>query len=449
MHRQAALPLLQFTLREFWRARDRNRITWDCYKDLGGDPLVVLANSAKAFLDQHKDLQTLDEIKRILLELVRVDDRLEPYRQPVARSRLLAEGKANSPAVLKLLEEADFVRVTPSLAGDDAVVEVKHKSLIRNWPELVTWIDEKRVRYRQRLALTDAASQWAKSRDRSKGLLTGSLLENAKRQPNLSDVEKDYIKASDEAENHERLKFQKLYEKLKFRFALAIALGACALCLLISVVYLLRANERKQIAIANQKVELANQQRANFDQQARLAYQETRISSQKALLADERAWRMKEAADRMKEVADQRLRSGIALLIESRKAPPDLELLLALEYARLGREVADPFTLLMDVQTEDPELDSILGGQSGSLRAVKFSPHGKFIASGSDDGTIALRDAEGRLLRAPWSAYREGAVYSIAFTSDEKTLASAGDDCQAMGSGQLDVRRCSTGCSSK
>ncbi len=58
-----------------WNVRDHNRITWEVYKKIGGDPLVVLANSAKAFLN--KDPETLDEIKRLLLELVKVDERLE------------------------------------------------------------------------------------------------------------------------------------------------------------------------------------------------------------------------------------------------------------------------------------------------------------------------------------------------------------------------------------
>jgi hypothetical protein len=100
IHQPAALPLLQFALRALWERRDHNRITQEVYATIGGDPLVALANAAKALLEEHKDPQTLDEIKRILLELVRVDERLEAYRQPVPRSRLLATGKANTMEVL-------------------------------------------------------------------------------------------------------------------------------------------------------------------------------------------------------------------------------------------------------------------------------------------------------------------------------------------------------------
>ena len=86
----AALPLLQFTLRMLWEKRDRNRITWEVYRKVG-DPLNALAASADEFYDGLAH-ETQDEVKRILLELVRVDELLEAYRQPVPKSRLLRGG---------------------------------------------------------------------------------------------------------------------------------------------------------------------------------------------------------------------------------------------------------------------------------------------------------------------------------------------------------------------
>src|SRR6185436_20666039 len=106
----AALPLLQFTLRALWDNRDRNRITWEVYTKVG-DPLTALKTSADDFYDGVAP-QTQDEIKRVLLELVRVDELLEAYRQPVPKSRLLLAGKANTAEVIRLLAENDYVRVT-------------------------------------------------------------------------------------------------------------------------------------------------------------------------------------------------------------------------------------------------------------------------------------------------------------------------------------------------
>lgn len=190
----AALPLLQFTLRSLWDKRDRNRITWEVYLKVG-DPLTALQVSADQFYNSYAR-QTQDEVRRILLELVRVDELLETYRQPVLRSCLMQAGKANTEEVLNLLAENDYVRITPSVSGTDAVVEVKHESLIRNWPRFVSWIDEKRREQRQRLALTQTAQRWAEAGRPTEGLLTGWQLEEAKRQSVLSEVEKDFVDAS-------------------------------------------------------------------------------------------------------------------------------------------------------------------------------------------------------------------------------------------------------------
>ena len=193
----AALPLLQFALRSLWNARDRNRITSEVYRKVG-DPLNALQNSAKRFYDSLAP-QTQEEVKRILLELVRVDELLEAYRQPVAKGRLLQAGKANTEEVLGLLADHDYVRITPGRGGADALVEVKHEALVRNWPLLVGWIDDKRNQMRQRFALTQAALRWAEKGRPAEGLLTGWQLQAAETQPDLSDLEQEFVAKSADA----------------------------------------------------------------------------------------------------------------------------------------------------------------------------------------------------------------------------------------------------------
>ncbi len=193
----AALPLLQFTLRELWEERDRNRVTWEVYERVG-DPLDALQASANEFY-QGLAPQTRDEVKRILLELVRVDELLEAYRQPVRMARLLEAGRASTQEVLRLLAAGDYVRLTPESGGPEAVVEVKHEALIRNWPLFVGWIDEKRIERRQRLALAESARRWDETGRPDEGLMTGWQLEEAKRYEDLSDLEEEYVQASDAA----------------------------------------------------------------------------------------------------------------------------------------------------------------------------------------------------------------------------------------------------------
>jgi WD40 repeat protein len=68
-----------------------------------------------------------------------------------------------------------------------------------------------------------------------------------------------------------------------------------------------------------------------------------------------------------------------------------------------------------------------LAGHSGSVMAVAFSPDGKRIASGSDDGTIKLWDAatgEPQKTLAGHSAW----VTAVAFSPDGKRIASGSND---------------------
>ena len=190
---QAALPLLQFTLRTLWDRRDRNRITWEVYRKVG-NPLDALPAAADAF---YKGLtpQARDETKRILLELVRVDELLEAYRQPLPKKQLLRAGKANTEETLALLAKQEFIRITADTGGED-VVEVKHEALIRNWPEYVSWIDEKRRGQRQRLALGPAAERWHREGRPDAQLLTGWQLEDAKTYSDLGALEAQFVAAS-------------------------------------------------------------------------------------------------------------------------------------------------------------------------------------------------------------------------------------------------------------
>ncbi len=212
----AALPLLQFTLSKLWENRDRNRITWEVYRKLGENPLTSLKNTADHFYDNLAQ-QTQDEVKRILLELVRVDELLEAYRQPVAKTTLLKAGKANTEEVIGLLAANDYIRVTSNGSETEIMVEVKHESLVRNWPRYVSWIDEKRHKWRQRIALSQTAKRWVESGKPSAGLLTYWQLQGVKQLPDLDSREKEFIEASEKAINRrERRKMRMLVSGFTF-----------------------------------------------------------------------------------------------------------------------------------------------------------------------------------------------------------------------------------------
>lgn len=192
----AALPLLQFTLLKLWENRERNRITWEAYRRLGGGRLA-LARSADQLYD-HLIPEEQVTARRILLRLVRPGEGLEVTSNRVRRAVLYQSGEAHDRVdrVLQRLIDADLIRLSPGDKAEDDQVEVAHEALVRNWPRLVGWLEDERLRLRERLRLTEAAEQWLKLGRDPAALLRGALLEAAQRHPDLSELEEAFVTAS-------------------------------------------------------------------------------------------------------------------------------------------------------------------------------------------------------------------------------------------------------------
>ncbi|MEM7336241.1 MAG: hypothetical protein AAF490_29440, partial [Chloroflexota bacterium] len=89
----AALPLLQFALLQLWDHRERNRVTWESYRKIGG-VMQALANTADEFFNGLLPEEQVTA-KRILLRIVRPSSGLEFTRTRVQRRLLHQSGEAS------------------------------------------------------------------------------------------------------------------------------------------------------------------------------------------------------------------------------------------------------------------------------------------------------------------------------------------------------------------
>ncbi|MCA9942797.1 MAG: SUMF1/EgtB/PvdO family nonheme iron enzyme [Anaerolineales bacterium] len=196
----AALPLLQFALLQLWDGRERNRITWDAYRRLGG-VMAALDHTADALYNNLlPEEQTT--AKRILLRLVRPGTGVEFTRSRATRRTLYQSGEANDriDRVLEKLVDARLLRQTDGPTADSDQFEVAHEALVRNWPRLVEWLEDERVVLRHRLRFTAQAEDWdARSRDAG-ALLRGKQLQEALLFDDLNPLEHEFIEASKAAE---------------------------------------------------------------------------------------------------------------------------------------------------------------------------------------------------------------------------------------------------------
>jgi WD40 repeat protein len=169
-----ALPLLAYTLHQLHaRAGPEGQITVGDYETIGGvlGALRAQADQTAARLagSGYADLTLPTLLKFVALEFVSVDE-TEPTRRRVRRSALdEAEGLVVDAFINARLLTSDAV-------GNDAVIEVAHEALFRQWPPLTQAVEARMDDLRQRAELERWADDWVRSGRSNSHLLRGERL---------------------------------------------------------------------------------------------------------------------------------------------------------------------------------------------------------------------------------------------------------------------------------
>jgi WD40 repeat protein len=150
-----ALPLLEFTLDELYKARsESNVLTWKSYRDLGGMAGAIVKR-AEAEYDELSN-QAKDALPFVFARLVSFE-----HDKPSAAFAIITDLQQipGADEVVRRFVAANLF-VTKTTTRGDTCVLLSHEALLDSWPRLREWIATNREFLRVKQRLTESAQRW-------------------------------------------------------------------------------------------------------------------------------------------------------------------------------------------------------------------------------------------------------------------------------------------------
>ena len=192
----AALPMFSHALVETWRRREGRTLTIDGYVSAGGvrGAVAQTAESVYAALDPSRH----QELRSLMLRMVRTDDEGETSRTRVLRSRIAVADD--------LVEKLVAARL---LTSDGEALTLTHEALITAWPRFGDWLADDVEGRRHLQHLSQAAATWDEMGRPGSELYRGTRLERAvawagTTELELSETEQGFLTASRNAQRAEQ-----------------------------------------------------------------------------------------------------------------------------------------------------------------------------------------------------------------------------------------------------
>jgi WD40 repeat protein/energy-coupling factor transporter ATP-binding protein EcfA2 len=410
------LPLLEFALTEMWaRQTAEGLLTHAAYEAIGEVQGAVARRAETVYRELERQGQG-ETARWIFLQLTHygegtVETRRRATMSDIVTSRMPREAVET---VGRTLADARLLVIGRDEATGAVTVEVTHETLIRGWVRLRRWLDEDRAfgLWRERLAVVRGV--WEETGRDEGALLRGAPLAEARgrleeRGDDLNESERTFLEESLALRRRERA----ARERLRWRITTAAVGTAVLLSILVVGVAVLwrRAEDQQRIAVARQLI--AQSQTVSDSPGTGLV--------QSMLLAIESLRRYPTLE------GDHTLCQQMSLLHRPVARMAHDRVVWSVDFSPDGRRIAsgsnDGTARVWEVATGQ-EVARMQHG--GWVEAVAFSPNGKWVASGSGDGTVRVWEVDTGQVVARMQ--HDGGVWAVAFSPDGNWVVSGSRD---------------------
>jgi WD40 repeat protein len=405
------LPLLEFALTQLWSKQSQGLLTHQGYFEIGGVESAI-STHAEAVYTQ---LSAADRLRaqQVFMQLVCLREKTEATRRLATRD----EVKSENWDLVTRLASSRLVVTNRNEFTNEETVELVHEALIRSWGRLEEWIRvDGEFRYWQE-RLRAIIREWEKSGFDEGALLRGKPLSDAQywqqqRHDELSFGERSFIERSLEMQKRELNKASRRRRLTIFGLSggLVLALGLAGI-----------AWWNSQNSANSEIKALSQSSQAQFDRGNRMD------GLVEAIRTGQKLKKLSFVPTETQMQVKLVLRQTVYMVRERNRLLGHLDNIKSVNFSPDGKTIASGSEDgTIKLWSWDGRLQKTLKEHQAAVNQVSFSPDGKAIASASDDKTIKLWRSNGELLKT--IKEHQAAVNQVSFSPDGKTIASASDD---------------------